>query len=80
MMAGVVKKWFGDKGFGFITPDDGSEDVFVHMKALQDGNDYLSEGESVEFETEWNDQKGKMQAVSCTGGYSGGSWSGGKKG
>ncbi|UCC24149.1 MAG: cold-shock protein [Gemmatimonadales bacterium] len=45
-------KWFNDdKGFGFITPADGSGDCFVHHSAIQaDGFKSLSEGQSVEFE------------------------------
>ncbi len=45
-------KWFNDaKGFGFITPDDGSKDCFVHHSAIQGGGfRTLAEGERVEFE------------------------------
>jgi cold shock protein len=45
-------KWFNDdKGFGFLTPDDGSRDCFVHHSAIQgDGFKTLTEGEAVEFE------------------------------
>ena len=46
-------KWFNDdKGFGFIAPESGSEDVFVHFSAVAgDGFKTLAEGQKVEFET-----------------------------
>src|SRR5258706_12547938 len=53
-MADGVVKWFNStKGFGFIPPDDGSKDVFVHFSAI-DGGGYreLTEGQKVSFETE----------------------------
>jgi CspA family cold shock protein len=51
-MARGKVKWFNDaKGFGFITPDDGSKDVFVHHSAIEmSGFRTLVEGQSVEFE------------------------------
>ncbi len=57
-MQGTVK-WFNDaKGFGFITPDDGSKDVFVHQTAISSGGfRSLQEGDRVQFETEQG-QKG----------------------
>ena len=50
-LKGTVK-WFNDeKGYGFITPEDGSKDCFVHHSAIQgDGFKSLAEGEVVEFE------------------------------
>ncbi len=53
MMIGTVK-WFDDaKGYGFITPEDGAKDVFVHHTAINGaGFKSLAEGQRVEFETQ----------------------------
>ena len=52
VMATGTVKWFNDsKGFGFITPDDGSEDLFAHFSAIQMGGfKTLKEGQKVQFE------------------------------
>ncbi len=51
-MAEGTVKWFNDsKGFGFITPDEGENDCFVHYSAIQgDGFKSLAEGDRVQFE------------------------------
>lgn len=61
-MTGSVKWFNDDKGFGFITPADGSKDVFVHFSAIQSDNfKSLAEGQQVSFSIE-NGAKGPAAA------------------
>jgi len=57
-------KWFNDKkGFGFIAPDEGGDDCFVHFSAIEGtGFRTLFEGDAVEFEIE-DDDKGRPKAA-----------------
>ena len=63
MTTGTVK-WFNPtKGFGFIQPDDGGQDVFVHISAVERaGLGSLNEGQKVSFELERDQKNGKMSA------------------
>ncbi|HUU65820.1 MAG TPA: cold-shock protein [Methyloceanibacter sp.] len=60
MTTGTVKFYNTQKGFGFIEPDDGSKDVFVHATALERaGMSSLAEGQKVQFDTEVDQRSGK---------------------
>jgi len=65
MTMGTVK-WFNlQKGFGFIAPDDGGKDAFVHISALERaGISELREGQKLEFELVSDQKSGKMAAES----------------
>jgi CspA family cold shock protein len=63
MTTGVVKWFNGQKGFGFIQPEDGGADVFVHISAVERaGMNGLHEGQKVSFELEKDNRSGKMSA------------------
>jgi CspA family cold shock protein len=63
MQIGTVKWFNGQKGFGFIQPDDGGNDVFVHITAVERaGMGSLNEGQKVSFELERDQRSGKSSA------------------
>ena len=65
MPTGTVKFYNSTKGFGFIAPDDGSKDVFVHATALEAaGMRGLVEGQKISFDVESDRRTGKQAAAS----------------
>ncbi len=64
MATGKVKFFSAEKGFGFIVPDDGEPDVFVHVTAVQEaGMDILLADQRVSFEMGTNSRTGRSKAV-----------------
>ena len=64
MAVGTVKWFNATKGFGFIQPEDGGQDVFVHISAVErSGLGALNEGQRVSYEREKNRRTGKDAAV-----------------
>ena len=65
MTIGTVKWFYDTKGFGFIQPDDGGKDVFVHISAVERaGMQGLNEGQKVSYEMETDRRTGKQSAGS----------------
>ena len=63
MATGTVKWFNATKGFGFIQPDDGGADVFVHISAVERSSlGSISEGQKLSFELERDQRSGKMSA------------------
>jgi cold shock protein len=61
MITGTVKFYNEQKGFGFIQPEDGSKDIFVHATALERaGISSLREGQKVSFDTQTDSRSGKI--------------------
>jgi cold shock protein len=64
MAVGTVKFFNVNKGFGFISPDDGGKDVFVHVTAVErSGMGSLREGQKVSYDTETDRRSGKNAAT-----------------
>ncbi len=67
MNTGTVKWFNAEKGYGFLTNDNGTEDVFVHFSAINaDGYRSLNEGQRVTFDTEIDARNNKVRAVNVT--------------
>jgi cold shock protein len=63
MTQGTVKWFNGQKGFGFIQPDDGGNDVFVHVSAVERAGMYgLNEGQKISFDVVADRRTGKLSA------------------
>ncbi|CAE7883296.1 unnamed protein product [Symbiodinium necroappetens] len=64
---GTLKKFFPEKGIGYISPDDGSEDVFIHFQAVTNGGEGdMIPGARMSYDLEINDRNGKTKAVRVT--------------
>lgn len=67
MNQGTVKWFNAEKGYGFISNDNGGDDVFVHFSAIaSEGYKTLTEGQKVTFDTETDPRNGKLRAANVT--------------
>eukprot|EP00746_Dinoflagellata_sp_MGD_P070903 gnl/MRDRNA2_/MRDRNA2_28959_c0_seq2.p1 gnl/MRDRNA2_/MRDRNA2_28959_c0~~gnl/MRDRNA2_/MRDRNA2_28959_c0_seq2.p1 ORF type:complete len:121 (+),score=30.39 gnl/MRDRNA2_/MRDRNA2_28959_c0_seq2:95-457(+) len=85
MPTSELKNWNDEKGFGFVGSDDGGDDLFVHRTSFRNPEDAkgLGKGDTIKFDVEYDDRKGKDRAVNATvvsGGGGGGRSGGGGRG
>ena len=64
--SGIALRWNAERGFGFIKPDQGDEDVFCHVSAINGGN-ALKEGAPCEFKVQYDDRRSKHRAAEVSG-------------
>jgi CspA family cold shock protein len=62
MASGTVKFFNEDKGYGFITPDDGADEIFVHISGCAESIQALSKGQRVRFDERISKRSGKPEA------------------
>lgn len=63
---GVMLRWQADKGYGFIQPDDGGDDVFCHVTGLVEGEDSVRDGDVVVFTRDFNQRREKDEAINVS--------------
>jgi len=80
MPSGSVVRWNADKGFGFIKPHDGGEDLFCHASGLRDGDGSVQDGDDVTFKITYDERKGKDRATDVAVSGGGGRGGGGRRG
>eukprot|EP00929_Paragymnodinium_shiwhaense_P047437 TRINITY_DN24063_c0_g1_i1.p1 TRINITY_DN24063_c0_g1~~TRINITY_DN24063_c0_g1_i1.p1 ORF type:complete len:160 (-),score=13.85 TRINITY_DN24063_c0_g1_i1:307-786(-) len=71
MPVGIMQRWNSEKGFGFIRPSDGGEDLFCHVSGLMDGEGSVRDGDEVRFRISYDDRKGKDRATEVELAYGG---------
>jgi len=64
MIKGVLKTWKEDRGFGFISPDDGGKDIFIHISALKGASRRPVTGDVIHYQVA-RDNRGKFKAVNA---------------
>ena len=64
MIKGVLKTWKEDRGFGFISPDDGGKDIFIHISALKGASRRPVAGDTIYYQVA-RDNQGKYKAVNA---------------
>lgn len=64
MVKGVLKTWKEDRGFGFIRPDDGGKDIFIHISALKEGGRRPIMGDVIYYQIA-KDNRGKYKAINA---------------